>query len=332
MNCEQIFTLADKITGGSSIDEAAAISLASIPHDRLPCLFAAASRMREHFFGNSVSLCAIVNAKSGRCPEDCAFCAQSAHHSTSAAVYPLLDEADIISGASAAADAGASCYGIVTSGSGIAPGAELDRLCSVIKEIRKAGIIAPSASLGTINSETAAILRQAGLVTYHHNLETARSFFPNICSTHDYEDDVETVRVAKEAGFRVCSGGIFGLGESMEQRVEMAFTLKGLGVDSVPINFLDPVPGTPMDSATPLTPLECLHTIAIFRFILPEAHITVCGGREKNLRELQSWIFLAGASGMMTGNYLTKQGRQPETDRRMIEDLGLNIEKEHCCG
>ncbi len=325
---EKILSFSDAIIKGNRIDESTAIELLSVGTQSLPDLFVAASNIREHYFGNSVSLCAIINAKSGMCPEDCAFCAQSAHHSTDAVEYPLLDEDQIVAGAKAAALCGASCFGIVTSGSGISPGAELDRLCAVIKEIRQAGIIAPSASLGAINAETAAILKQAGLVTYHHNLETSRSFFPNICSTHDYEEDVETVRAAKAAGFRICSGGLFGLGESMEQRIEMAFTLRELQVDSVPMNFLDPVKGTPLEGAEPLSPLECLHTIAIFRLILPEAHITVCGGRERNLRELQSWIFLAGASGMMTGNYLTKEGRQPEADRRMIEDLGLYIATE----
>jgi biotin synthase len=180
-----------------------------------------------------------------------------------------------------------------------------------------------------MDEETARILKDAGMETYHHNLETARSFFPSVCTTHDYEDDVQTVRAAKRAGITVCSGGIFGLGETLSQRLELAFTLKELTVDSVPLNFLNPVPGTPLEGADHLTPLECLKTIALFRFILPATRISVCGGREHNLRDLQSWIFHAGASGAMVGNYLTTSGRQVDKDLQMIGDLGLRPESCH---
>jgi biotin synthase len=236
-----------------------------------------------------------------------------------------LDEQTILDGARAAAASGSGCYGIVTSGSGIRSGEELDRICSVIRQIRAEGLIAPGASLGTLDEYSVQALKEAGLVTYHHNLETSRSFFPQICSTHAYDDDIATVRLAKQAGLRVCSGGLFGLGETMEQRVELALTLRELDVDSVPINFLDPVEGTPLAGSNNLTPLECLQSIALFRLILPKAHITICGGREKNLRDLHSWLFMAGASGIMTGNYLTKEGRQPGDDRQMIADLGLTL-------
>lgn len=318
----------EMILSGGQVTVPQAGQLASLPSEELPGLFAAATRIREQCFGKTVSLCAIVNAKSGLCPEDCAFCAQSAHHHTNVAQYPLLSEDELLAGARAAAACGASCYGIVTSGTGIRSGEELDRICRVIRQLRAEGGIAPGASLGTLDAAAVTALKAAGLVTYHHNLETSRSFFPNICTTHDYEDDVATVRLAKQAGLRVCSGGLFGLGESMAQRVELAFTLRDLDVDSVPMNFLDPVDGTPLAGSASLTPLECLHTIALYRLILPKAHITICGGREKNLRELQSWVFLAGASGIMTGNYLTKEGRQPSADRQMIADLGLTLAEE----
>lgn len=320
--------ITEAIISGDSVTFEQALSLTELPRTALPALFAAASRIREHYFGDSISLCAIVNAKSGLCPENCCFCAQSAHHATGVTCYPLLDQATIIAGARAAAASGAACYGIVTSGSGVSSGEELDRVCMAIKSIKSEGITAPGASLGTLTKAAVEQLQAAGLVTYHHNLETARSFFPQICTTHSYEDDVATVRLAKQAGLRVCSGGLFGLGESMAQRVELAFTLRELQVDSVPVNFLDPVNGTPLAGVQYLTPLECLHTIALYRLILPNVHITICGGRERNLHELQSWVVLAGASGIMTGNYLTKEGRQPEDDRRMIEDQGLVIAKE----
>ena len=328
MNINHISYIADQIISGNPITEEQAHLLAELPAGDLPALFAGASRIREHFFGKRVSLCAIINAKSGLCPEDCSFCAQSAHHNTTVDVYPLMDHDSILKSAKIAASSGAACFGIVTSGSGIRAGDELERLCDVIKSISLLEEIAPGASLGTLDQVSVDALKSAGLVTYHHNLETARSFFPKICTTHDYEDDVATVRMAKQAGLRVCSGGLFGLGESMLQRVELAFTLKELDVDSVPVNFLDPVAGTPLAGSVGISPLECLHTVAILRFILPDRHITICGGREKNLRELQSWLFLAGASGMMTGNYLTKEGRQPNADRQLIADLGLELFEE----
>jgi biotin synthase len=274
-------------------------------------------------------LCSIINAKSGRCPENCSFCAQSAHHETDAPVFPLLGPEALLEGARRAAAEGASCYGIVTSGTSIGKGPELDAICQALRLIRRETTISPSCSLGIMDEETARVLKAAGMETYHHNLETSRSFFPSICTTHDYEDDVQTVRAAKRAGLTVCSGGLFGLGETLAQRLELAFTLKELSVDSVPLNFLNPVAGTPLEGADHLTPLECLKTIALYRFILPASRITVCGGREHNLRDLQSWIFHAGASGAMVGNYLTTSGRQVEKDLQMIVDLGLRPESCH---
>lgn len=321
--------LSERVISGSPVSETEALELAALPPTALQPLFAAAERVRQHFLGTRVSLCAIINAKSGLCTEDCAFCAQSAHHATGVVTYPLLDTAVMLEGARASAAAGAACYGIVTSGSGIRSGEELERICEVIRIIRAEGEIAPGASLGTLDLEAVTALKQAGLVTYHHNLESSRSFFPQICSTHAYDDDIATVRLAKQAGLRVCSGGLFGLGESMAQRVELALTLRELDVDSVPINFLDAVPGTPLAlSASRLSPLECLQVVALYRMILPDRHITICGGRAANLRDLQSWLFAAGASGLMTGNYLTKEGRRPEDDRRMVADLGLTLDKE----
>jgi biotin synthase len=321
-------TLANAVIDGVPLTPEQALTLTELPRESLPALFAAASRIRAHYFDNRVSLCSIINAKSGLCPEDCTFCAQSAHHATGVSCYPLLDHDALIAGARAAADGGAACYGIVTSGSGISEGDELEQVCAAIRAIRAEGIIAPGASLGTLTRVAAELLKAAGLVTYHHNLETARSFFPHICTSHDYDDDVSTIQLAKQAGLRVCCGGLFGLGESMAQRVELALLLGELAVDSVPINFLDPVSGTPLADMCQLTPLACLHIIALYRFILPNVHITICGGRQLNLRELQSWIFLAGASGVMTGNYLTKEGRRPADDQRMIDDQGLVIAKE----
>ncbi len=294
----------------------------------LTLLLAGAHRLREKAFGNRIELCSIINAKSGRCAENCAFCAQSAHHKTAAPTYPLKSREEIIQGAHRAEAEGSHCYGIVTSGTRVREGEEFERILSAIREIRATTSIEPSASLGLLDEPTARALREAGCVTYHHNLETARSFFPSICSTHDYEEDVQTVRLAKAVGMKVCCGGIFGLGESLEQRVEMAFTIRELGVDSVPLNFLNPIAGTPLEGKTDLTPLDCLRIIALFRYLLPDRRISVCGGREPNLRDFQSWIFMAGASGTMVGNYLTTSGRDRETDLQMFRDAEVEI---HAC-
>ncbi|WP_243371322.1 biotin synthase BioB [Geotalea sp. SG265] len=321
--------LADRIGNGGTITREEALQLADLSGSALFPLFCAANRIKEHFVGDKVFLCSIINAKSGRCPENCSFCAQSAHHRTDAPVYSLIDEERMVACAKEAEKSGSSCYGIITSGTSVKKGDELDRICNAVRRIRRETGITPSCSLGIIDAETASALVAAGVETYHHNLETARSFFPNVCTTHDYEEDVETVRVAKQAGLKVCCGGIFGLGESAAQRIEMAFTLRELDVDSIPLNFLNPIPGTRLEGAHNITPMECLQTIALFRLILPTKRISICGGREKNLRDLQSWIFFAGASGTMIGNYLTTTGRAAEEDWQMLKDLNLSVA--NCC-
>lgn len=321
--------IADRIISGGSISQQEAEIFSGISGQDKFFLFAEANRIREHFLGCGIYLCSIINAKSGRCPENCSFCAQSAHHKTDAPVYSLVDEERIVACAKEAEANGSYCYGIITSGTGISKGEELDRICRSIRRIKAETAISPSCSLGIIDRNTASLLKDAGMETYHHNLETSRSFFPNVCTTHEYQEDVDTVRAVKKAGLKVCCGGIFGLGESAIQRVELALTLRELDVDSVPLNFLNPIPGTRLENASHITPMECLRTVALFRFILPGAKISVCGGREKNLRDLQSWIFMAGASGAMIGNYLTTVGRPAELDWQMLRDLELSVA--NCC-
>ena len=324
---KKISAIGDRIVDGGQINEEEALFLSEIRGGDLIYLFAEANRIRVHYLGNRVYLCSIINAKSGLCPEDCAFCSQSSFHMTDAPIFPLVDEEKVIACAKEAEAGGSSCFGIITSGTGINDEEEFDRICGTVRRIRRETAISPSCSLGMITRDQALALKQAGVETYHHNLETSRSFFSNICATHDYEDNVETVRVAKEAGFKVCSGGIFGMGETAPQRVELALTLRELEVDSVPINFLNPIQGTPLENADFITPWDCLKTIAIYRFIMPKTRISVCGGRERNLRDLQSWMFMAGASGAMIGNYLTTSGRPPEEDRQMLKDLDLEAEQ-----
>ncbi len=285
-------------------------------------LLAAASEIREHYKGKAVGLCAILNAKSGRCAEDCVFCAQSAHHHTDAPVYPLVSADEMIESARKAKQDGAHMFGIVTSGTEIGTDAEWKEILRAVKEIKESGI-KPCASLGMLNKKEARALKKAGLYRYHHNLETSRSFFHNICSTHDYEEDINTVRAAKECGLTTCSGGIIGLGERMEHRIELALTLKELDVDSIPINILNPIPGTPLAAIAPLSPLEILMTVALFRFILADKEIKLCGGKERNLRQLLPLALVAGCNSLMTGNYLTTTGRDARLDLEMIRDLGL---------
>ncbi len=287
-------------------------------------LLEAANRIREKFRGDEVDLCAVVNAKSGDCSEDCIFCSQSAHHRANIERFPLVSAEEMLGAAKKAEKMEAAEFGIVTSGRGIN-----DREAAVIGEgLRLIGeklSLRRCASLGTLSPGRARLLKESGLQRYHHNLESSESFFPQICTTHSFRERLETVRVAKEEGLEVCSGGIFGLGETPGQRVELAFTLKELRVDSIPLNFLHPIPDTPCEEKLPPVPLDILKTVALFRFVLPGKDIKVCGGRERNLRSLQPLLFLAGANGMLIGNYLTTSGQTPEADLQMIKDLGLRV-------
>ena len=290
-------------------------------------LMAAASEIREHFRGSAISLCGIINAKSGKCPENCKFCAQSAHYGTDVPSYPLKKAKEIIEEAQKAGRAGAEMFGIVTSGKRVKTKKEWAEIFKAVQGINKLGMKA-CASLGMIDREKAAALKAAGLYRYHHNLETSRSFFKEICTTHAYDEDVETVRAARAAGLSVCCGGLIGLGESIRHRIELALTLRDLGVDSVPVNILNPIKGTPLSQTPPLPPLEILMTIAVFRFLLPDQDIKLCGGKEKNLRQLLPLGLVAGANSLMTGNYLTTLGRDTRLDAEMIRDLGLHATRE----
>jgi biotin synthase len=318
-----IFELEERVLSGKEIGQEEGLRLFEAADEKVYDLFSAADRIARKYKGYKVELCSIVNAKSGRCPENCAFCTQSAHHRTDSPVYPLKYAEELVTAAIEAEGFSTNRFGIVTSGTRVKEGEELDSICKAVGAIGARGKVAPCASLGIMPQSSLAKLKAFGLTRFHHNLETARSFFPSICTTHDYEEDVETVRAAKREGLSVCSGGIFGLGESRAQRVEMALTLRELGVDSVPVNFLVPVKGTRLENSPPLEPLEALRIIAVFRFLLPKATIRVCAGRDRNLRDLYSWIFFAGADGMMIGNFLTTVGRDVNADLSMIRQLGF---------
>jgi len=292
----------------------------------LAALLARANAVREAVHGSEIALCGITNAKSGRCAENCGFCSQSAHFpDAEAPVYPLVPAEDIVSQARAAERAGAREFSIVTSGTRLAKEAELAVLEDAVRRLREETAIEPCASLGLMREPELARLKGAGLMHYHHNLETARSFFENVCTTHTYDEQLETIRAAKRQGLKLCSGGILGMGETPEQRVELAETIRDLGVDCVPMNFLNPRPGTPMAKVRAITPEECLAAIAVFRLMMPASHLFVMGGREVNLGERQDLVFYAGANGTMVGNYLTSAGRAPDATVGMVEAQGLAL-------
>jgi len=320
-----LMKLRDKAINSADIDAGEAETLYNKGKKEPFLLIALASQIREHSKGKKISLCAIVNAKSGLCPENCGFCAQSIHHGTDAPVYPLISSDEIVEKGKSAFESGARYFGIVTSGTRIDERSEWDVIYRSIAGLNKVGI-RPCGSLGMLDREMAVNLKKAGLFRYHHNLETSRSFFDNICSTHDYNEDIETVKTAKEAGLSVCSGGIIGLGEKMEHRIELAMTLRELDVDSVPLNILNPIKGTPLAGMEPLSPIEILLTIAIYRFIMPDKDIKLCGGKERNLRQLLPLAVIAGCNSFMTGNYLTTLGRNTENDLEMITDLGYETD------
>jgi biotin synthase len=312
----------DRVLSGHGIDGAAAFELSRTGGADLWDLFAAANRIRERFRGQTVDICSIVNAKSGACSEDCAYCAQSVHHSTSAPVYPLISVEKMTEAAESAKKNGAKRFCIVTSGRGIDSREDLENIAKGIQCVRDIGL-SPCATLGTLSREQLSSLKNAGLHRFHHNIETSREYFPSICTTHSFDDRLEVLGHARSLGLSICSGGILGMGESMEDRIRMALTLREIDVDSMPVNFLMPIKGTPFESMHAITPLEALHSLALFRMILPEKEIRVCGGRGTVLGQLHPLIFAAGADGFMTGNYLTTSGLKPEDDLKMISSLGL---------
>ncbi len=310
---------------GGGISPTDALAVLRLPRDSMWRLLDATDTVRRNFKGDGIRLCSIVNAKSGLCSEDCSFCSQSRGSKAEIAKYPLIDEEKIVGAAREAKARGAREFSIVTSGMAMRNRKELLRVGNAVERIRDEVGLETCVSLGTLSAENVAYLLSRGLRSVHHNLETSRSFFPSMCTTHAYEEDVRAVRAAKAAGAWVCCGGIFGIGETDEDRVELSMTLRELDVDSIPVNFLNPVPGTALEGKRELSPFLCIKIIAMLRLCHPAREIIVCGGREVNLRDLQSLMFAAGATGTMAGNYLTTSGRPAAEDVRMIGDLGLTL-------
>ncbi|HBO68990.1 MAG TPA: biotin synthase BioB, partial [Deltaproteobacteria bacterium] len=263
---------------GAGISAADALSVLRLPQADLWRLLDVTEEVRRRFKGEGIRLCSIVNAKSGLCSEDCSFCSQSIRSKASIPKYPLLPEEEMVRAAREAKERGAREFSIVVSGLAMRSRAELTRVGDAVERIRDEVGLETCVSLGTLSGEQVSYLLSRGLRSVHHNLETSRSFFPSVCSTHDYEEDLRAVREAKAAGAWVCCGGIFGIGESEEDRVELAMTLRELAVDSIPVNFLNPVPGTPVEGKRELTPFCCLKIIAMMRLCHPGREIIVCGG------------------------------------------------------
>jgi biotin synthase len=318
---KKLARIAENILDGSLIDRSEIEYLFSID-DSLPDLLYRANQVRQKFFGNKIKICSIVPARLGGCNQDCKFCAQSARYSTAFKETKTLTDEQILDAAREAKQKGVPNFGIVYSGKTISE-KELARLEKLIARIGNEIGINVCGGFGIIDYEQAARLKKAGLSRYNHNLETSRNHFQNIVTTHDYDTRIETVKAAKKAGLGLCTGGIFGIGETDADRIDMALELRELGVDMVPMNFLHPIPGTPLAGLATMQPKQILRLIALYRFILPTAGIKVAGGRVLNLRDMQSWIFYAGATSILSGNYLTTGGRAVEEDLRMIKDLGL---------
>ncbi len=309
-----------------SFSEAAKL-LEANPRDLID-LLGIANRVRRHFLGDVVEFCTIINAKSGRCSENCRFCSQSAHYAGESAIYPMLDVAGIVAAAKDADHRRIKRFSIVTSGR-ILTDRDLEIVYTAAEHIKQETRLLVDCSLGFITAEQAVMLKKAGVERYHHNLETAESFFARVCSTHSFGDKLETISRIQAAGMSVCSGGIIGLGETPAQWLELVFQLRELAVDCIPVNILNPRPGTPLEHNSPPPPLQILKILAIMRLIAPRTEIKLAGGREANLRDFQATAFLAGVTGMIVGGYLTTSGRSVEEDFQMIDDLGLRFDERY---
>lgn len=325
-NHEKISALGKSVLDGEKISRDDAMFLFNLESSAdILDLLSWANRIREKFKGNKIHLCSIVNAKAGACSENCSFCAQSSFYQTGSPKYGFVDPEPVQEAAEEANKNGVTAVGLVAAWKGLKEGPMLDEVCNRISEMKSGGKTRPDASLGIIKSQKVADrLKEAGLECYGHNLESSRRFFPKTCTTHTFDDRLETIGYLKKAGIKICSGGIIGMGETREDRCDLAFELKAIGANVVPVNILNPIPGTPFANNERLPVMEILKTIACFRFILPRQEIMIAGGRTVNLRDAQSMIFMAGASALMVGNYLTTLNQPVEKDLQMLKDLGLD--------
>ena len=310
--------LKQKIFSGELISENEALALLGEERDSL---LEAAHQITRHVMGNRFDTCSIINAKSGNCSEDCKWCAQSAHYSTKVHLYPLLPEVECVRHAIYHAQQGIGRLALVTSGRRVSP-QEIQQIVRTVRSIRRTCSIKCCASMGLLNRDSLQVLRESGVENYHCNIETAPSFFPKLCTTHTLEQKMETIRLAREVGFRICSGGIIGMGETMEQRIEMAAFLQRHHIHSIPLNLLQPIPGTPLAAQPHLSDEEILTTIALFRFLNPHAYLRFSGGRSQMSTSLQRKALYVGINAAIVGDLLTTVGSRFEDDKRLFSEAG----------
>lgn len=312
--------LTDQVINGKKISKEEALFLYRQP---LLELCGSADKIRKYFCSDQFDICTIINARSGSCSENCKFCAQSAHNHTCAATYPLLSKEEILAQAKINHEQGVLRYSIVTSGKRLSD-AEVDLMCEVVREIKEKIGISVCVSFGLLNEQQFRKLKEAGVTRVHNNLETSRRNFPNICTTHKFDDKIQAIRAAQAAGLAVCSGGIMGLGETAEDRIDMALTLRELGVLSIPVNMLNPIPGTPFENNERLTPEDMQRIVAVYRFILPQASIRLAGGRGLMPDKGKS-CFTSGANAAISGDMLTTAGITTKTDMALLKELGYEV-------
>ncbi|MDE6577412.1 MAG: biotin synthase BioB [Muribaculaceae bacterium] len=316
-----ITDLKNKILEGGQLSKEEALSLAEITPDKYETLWQAAEEITSRLCDKTFDSCSIVNARSGRCPENCKWCAQSAHHKTNIESYSLISRDDCMKAAEMNRKAGIRRFSMVTSGRKM-QGRELDTVCEYYKQLKQQGGLNLCASMGLLDSDDLKKLYESGVTRYHCNLEAAPSFFPSLCSTHTVEDKIKTILAAKEIGFEVCSGGIIGMGETPRQRIELALELLRVDPQSIPINILCPIPGTPLEHAAPLSPEEVLNTISFFRFIHPSKTLRFAGGRANLPKDVQLRAMRIGMNGGIMGDMLTTIGSKVEEDKQLIKEGG----------
>lgn len=318
--------IAERVIAGEVMSKAAAEQLLKTPDDRILDLLAGAFKIRQKHFGKTVQLYFLMNAKSGLCPEDCSYCSQSKVSDAPVEKYNILDRESLLDGARVAAERQSKTYCMVISARG--PNErEMKAVEEIIPEIKEKYDLKICACLGLLSQDQADRLKKCGVDRVNHNLNTSADFYKTICSTHSYEDRKETLGAVRNAGMEICSGGIVGMGEKKSDIVDMAFELNELKAESIPVNFLNAIEGTPLQNISYLTPNFCLKVLAMFRFVNPKSEIRISGGREIHLRSLQP-LGLYAANSMFVGDYLTTKGQPPESDYRMIEDLGFEITRE----